>query len=563
MQSTRADKSLSNSSVETVGKSAAKTLPAVPALQKQEIDGIEPLQAETSPVQRIEEEGNPLPVQGKFVIQQQSEKQKPLQLQPFQLKSAVEQEQLQLKAFQLKEDKPKAPNVNNTGLPDSLKTGVENLSGFSLDDVKVHYNSSKPAQLNALAYAQGADIHIGQGQERHLPHEAWHVVQQKQGRVQPTLQMKGSVVVNDDKELEREADAMGQKAIQIPENKIRDKLQINHKIAPANIYQRVIIPALTIGLAADFDSTNLVVAENQLNRLIDENKKAELRHIERELTTNGIKSGRFESKTNDEKLLDITKSLLENGPEFPDKKPMGYFEKRTATAAVADQPAVDPALSQGINIWVIGDKQRGIVWGAIGNHLRGRIDLLGYRDLGLQCSMLLPAGQQAVIDVMVEPDKTLEYVRLARQAFDAAILDLTNSLGQLPDFNGTSYRESGLENNTVYNGRIGVADIIMDEAFWSTSIFRGAGGGAGNWTNMGTIQKPSAFFIIAGTSGKYISKYAATAGEQEVLFTGRTAFQVTRIVNLKNITFFIYVSEVPPPAPGTPIKNYYNGKLMA
>lgn len=44
---------------------------------------------------------------------------------------------------------------NNTGLPDQLKTGIENLSGLAMDDVKVHYNSSKPAQLQAHAYAQG------------------------------------------------------------------------------------------------------------------------------------------------------------------------------------------------------------------------------------------------------------------------------------------------------------------------------------------------------------------------------------------------------------------------
>lgn len=71
-----------------------------------------------------------------------------------------------------------ARQANNTGLPDKLKAGIEHYSGASLDGVKVHYNSAKPAQLNALAYAQGADIHLGPGQEQHLPHEAWHVVQQ-------------------------------------------------------------------------------------------------------------------------------------------------------------------------------------------------------------------------------------------------------------------------------------------------------------------------------------------------------------------------------------------------
>ncbi|WP_239670692.1 DUF4157 domain-containing protein [Vibrio variabilis] len=104
---------------------------------------------------------------------------------------------------------------NQTGLPHQLKAGIENLSGYSMDDVKVHYNSSKPAQLQAHAYAQGTNIHIGPGQERHLAHEAWHVVQQKQGRVKPTMQMKGKVNVNDDALLEREADVMGAKALQM------------------------------------------------------------------------------------------------------------------------------------------------------------------------------------------------------------------------------------------------------------------------------------------------------------------------------------------------------------
>ncbi|QHS63002.1 eCIS core domain-containing protein [Chitinophaga agri] len=103
--------------------------------------------------------------------------------------------------------------ANNTGLPDQLKSGVEHLSGFSLDDVKVHYNSDKPAQLQALAYAQGSDIHLAPGQEQHLPHEAWHVVQQKQGRVQATTQLKTGEPLNDNAGLESEADRMGEQAM--------------------------------------------------------------------------------------------------------------------------------------------------------------------------------------------------------------------------------------------------------------------------------------------------------------------------------------------------------------
>ncbi len=142
-------------------------------------------------------------------------KQKPVQRQtkpPVQAK----QTPLQRKSkppVQAKQT-PLQRKSNNTGLPDNIKSGVENLSGYSMDDVKVHYNSSKPAAIQAKAYAQGTDIHVGPGNEQHLPHEAWHVVQQKQGRVQPTVQAKG-LPVNDDQGLEKEADVMGDKAVQM------------------------------------------------------------------------------------------------------------------------------------------------------------------------------------------------------------------------------------------------------------------------------------------------------------------------------------------------------------
>lgn len=100
---------------------------------------------------------------------------------------------------------------NETGMPDNLKAGIEDLSGFSMDDVRVHYNSDKPATVQALAYTQGTDIHVAPGQEQHLPHEAWHVAQQMAGRVEPTTEV-GGMPVNDNAALEHEADVMGAKA---------------------------------------------------------------------------------------------------------------------------------------------------------------------------------------------------------------------------------------------------------------------------------------------------------------------------------------------------------------
>lgn len=126
--------------------------------------------------------------------------------QALQRKGKLEEEELLQGKFETLQRKP-----NNTGLPDNLKSGIENLSGLAMDDVKVHYNSAKPSQLQAHAYAQGTDIHVAPGQEKHLSHEAWHVVQQKQGRVQPTLKLNGQSI-NDNAGLEREADVMGNKA---------------------------------------------------------------------------------------------------------------------------------------------------------------------------------------------------------------------------------------------------------------------------------------------------------------------------------------------------------------
>lgn len=195
----------------------------IPVVQKAEGPDEEelPVQGRFETVQMeggLEEEE---PVQGKFDAIQ---KAAPEEEEPLQKKSVIlqkengleEEEPLQKKSSQTNttaqfaaEDK----KVNNTGLPDNLKSGIENLSGLSLDNVNVHYNSDKPAQLQALAYTQGTDIHVAPGQEQHLPHEAWHVVQQMQGRVEPTINVNDNVPVNDNAGLENEADVMGSRAV--------------------------------------------------------------------------------------------------------------------------------------------------------------------------------------------------------------------------------------------------------------------------------------------------------------------------------------------------------------
>ncbi|EJL92670.1 hypothetical protein PMI16_00822 [Herbaspirillum sp. CF444] len=119
-----------------------------------------------------------------------------------------------------------AATARQNGLPIQLRRAVEQLSGIRMDDVKVHYNSAQPAQLQAHAYAKGRDIHLAPGQEQHLPHEAWHVAQQAQGRVQPTIHMEEGTPVNNDKGLEHEADVMGARAATLGQQEAAVPLQM-------------------------------------------------------------------------------------------------------------------------------------------------------------------------------------------------------------------------------------------------------------------------------------------------------------------------------------------------
>ena len=167
------------------------------------------LQALAEPVQRLEDEDEML--QGKFEnpVQREEDEAELRQgkfEQPAQRLGDEEDDELMQGKFETPEQKR-----NETGMSDNLKAGIEDLSGFAMDDVRVHYNSPEPATVQALAYTQGTDIYVAPGQEQHLPHEAWHVAQQMAGRVEPTTEVSG-LPVNDCIELEHEADVMGARA---------------------------------------------------------------------------------------------------------------------------------------------------------------------------------------------------------------------------------------------------------------------------------------------------------------------------------------------------------------
>ncbi len=158
---------------------------------------------------------------------------------------------------------------NNTGMSDQFKSGLENLSGMDLGSVRIHHNSSRPAQLNAVAYTQGQDIYIANSQEKHLPHEGWHVVQQMQGRVNPTRQIN-SESINDNPSLEQEADVMGSKALQMMHGSIQHHVSHNKG---SNLIQsktiQCLIPALSLaGIGAALASATVTDAATMAGLLL-------------------------------------------------------------------------------------------------------------------------------------------------------------------------------------------------------------------------------------------------------------------------------------------------------
>lgn len=130
--------------------------------------------------------------------------------------TAVSQSKPRHREFPYRPPSPMMPHPNNTGMPEPVRTQMEAAFDTDFSNVTIHPNSSKAAKLDALAYTRGHDIHFAPGTynpgsdsgRRLLGHELAHVVQQREGRVHPNIQMKG-LKINDDEGLEKEADVKG------------------------------------------------------------------------------------------------------------------------------------------------------------------------------------------------------------------------------------------------------------------------------------------------------------------------------------------------------------------
>ena len=111
-----------------------------------------------------------------------------------------------------------ASSSGGRAMPADVQAKMERSFGRDFSATRIH-EGAHAAELGAVAYAQGTDIHFAPGHydphslrgQELLGHELAHVVQQSQGRVQSTVQMKGQGV-NTDPSLEREADEMGARA---------------------------------------------------------------------------------------------------------------------------------------------------------------------------------------------------------------------------------------------------------------------------------------------------------------------------------------------------------------
>jgi hypothetical protein len=222
----------------------------------------------------------------------------------------------------------------HAGLPDHLRSGIENLSGQPMDHVRVHFNSPRPMRLNAQAYAQGSDIYLGPGQQRHLPHEAWHVVQQMQGRVRPTLRI-GGAEINDDAALEREAEAMGRSASQPAHSAATAETLASSRASSAGkgppafraagsgtIAQRVVIAQIV----PDREQKVVAAAKTDVEEKVDPATSMDVEKSSSAPAPESRLSGQIRKSSNDAEMAPDSKKAKVGLAELSQKK-MGLAEK--------------------------------------------------------------------------------------------------------------------------------------------------------------------------------------------------------------------------------------------
>ncbi len=205
--------------LESKSKSAAEHNTSDLSIEAPEFNPTAQLMQDPLQMQEEEEEEELMMKKAPFQFQPEEEEEElMMKKDPFQLQEEEEEEELMMK----KDPSPSeaiSEKSTKTQLPDMVQAKMETSMGADFSDVSIHKDSEKASSMGALAYAQGSDVHFAPGQfkpdsqsgQELIGHELAHVVQQRQGRVSPTTQMKGQNV-NNDPSLEREADQMGAEA---------------------------------------------------------------------------------------------------------------------------------------------------------------------------------------------------------------------------------------------------------------------------------------------------------------------------------------------------------------
>jgi hypothetical protein len=119
------------------------------------------------------------------------------------------------------------PTIQMNGVNFNDEYGLNNEPGVA------HMTGLSPIpplpQLQAQPYTQAQDLNIAPVQDINLLHEAWHVVQQKQVRVKPAMQMTGETI-NDKEWLERDATRVGRDGSQMKEQMGKRKENMSRAI---------------------------------------------------------------------------------------------------------------------------------------------------------------------------------------------------------------------------------------------------------------------------------------------------------------------------------------------
>lgn len=154
-------------------------------------------------------------LQGKFAAQMQEDEDELLQGK-FPAQMQEDDDELLQGKFDTVQRKQES---NTTGMPDEVKSQMENSFHRDFSSVHVEPDSQEAVDVGALAFTQDNSIKFAPGQFKTdskeglelIGHELAHVDQQDKNQVQATTQVAG-MPVNDDVALETDADVKGAKA---------------------------------------------------------------------------------------------------------------------------------------------------------------------------------------------------------------------------------------------------------------------------------------------------------------------------------------------------------------